>query len=174
MSISDEQIRGIYRETVDELYGYVSRRCGGDRDLSEDVTQETWLRAVREWNKKGIPDRPIAWLTTVARNLLLNQFEKKQAVPLDHASPDEMLDAMDNGSAYESADIAAIVNRALSRMPKDQSGLIEAFHYENHRVAQIAETIGISERAVEGRLRRARENLRKELELTLGTNGGPK
>jgi RNA polymerase sigma-70 factor (ECF subfamily) len=172
--VTDEQIRSIYRETVDGLYGYVSRRCGGDRDLAEDITQETWLRAVRDWSRKGVPESPIAWLTTVARNQLLNLLQKKQMVPLEIVTPDEMLNAIDDGRACESADIAAIVNRALARLPEAQSRLLEAFHYEKCRVAQIADSFGISERAVEGRLRRARESLRKELETALGADGGSK
>ena len=51
--VSEQQIRTIYRETIDRLYGYVSRHCDGDRALAEDVTQETWLRAVREWRREG-------------------------------------------------------------------------------------------------------------------------
>jgi DNA-directed RNA polymerase specialized sigma24 family protein len=39
--LTEDQLRGIYRGTIDRLYGYVSRRCGGDRSLAEDVTQET-------------------------------------------------------------------------------------------------------------------------------------
>ena len=52
--ITEDDIRRIYRETIDDLYGLVLRRCEGDRDLAEDITQETWLRAVRghkgRWN----------------------------------------------------------------------------------------------------------------------------
>jgi DNA-directed RNA polymerase specialized sigma24 family protein len=39
-------------------------------------------------------------------------------------------------------------------------------------MSQIAEAYGISERAVEGRLRRARERLRRELEITLKAERG--
>jgi DNA-directed RNA polymerase specialized sigma24 family protein len=39
-------------------------------------------------------------------------------------------------------------------------------------MSQLAEVYGISERAVEGRLRRARERLRRELEITLKADGG--
>ena len=169
--LTDEELRRIYRETIDALYAYVSRRCGGDRDLAEDVTQETWLRAVRDWHRNGPPDQPIAWLRTVAHNLILNEFRRRQPVSLDDATPDDMLDAMDDGRAHDSADIATVVNRALARLPKSQSRLIEAFHYERSKVAQIATALGISERAVEGRLRRARENLRKQLETALRSHG---
>jgi RNA polymerase sigma-70 factor (ECF subfamily) len=169
--LTDEELRRIYRETIDALYAYVSRRCGGDRDLAEDVTQETWLRAVREWHRKGPPDRPIAWLRTVAHNLILNEFRRRRPVSLEDATPDDMLGAIEDGRAHDSADLAAVVNRALARLPKSQSRLIEAFHYERSKVAQIAHALGISERAVEGRLRRARENLRKQLETALRSNG---
>ena len=63
---SEDDIRRIYRETIDDLYRFVARRCDRDRELAEDVTQETWLRAVRVWHADGLPDRPLAWLTTYA------------------------------------------------------------------------------------------------------------
>ena len=46
---TEDDIRHLYRDTIDDLYGFVSRRSGGDRALAEDVTQETWLRAVKAW-----------------------------------------------------------------------------------------------------------------------------
>jgi RNA polymerase sigma-70 factor (ECF subfamily) len=169
--LTDDDLRRVYRETIDALYAYVSRRCGGDRDLAEDVTQETWLRAVRDWHRRGPPDRPIGWLRTVAHNLILNEFRRRRPVSLDAATPDDLLTAMDDGRAHDSADIATVVNRAQARLPTSQSRLFEAFHYERSKVGQIASSLGISERAVEGRLRRARENLRKHLETALRTNG---
>ena len=57
--ITEDELRRIYGETIDALYGYVSRRCGGQRELAEDVTQETWLRAVRDWRRNGVPDNPL-------------------------------------------------------------------------------------------------------------------
>ena len=170
--MTEEQIRGIYRETIDPLYAWVSRRCGGDRALAEDVTQETWLRAIRQWQWKGRPERPLAWLTTVARNLLFNEFRRRRPLALDAVSALDIIEAADNGQASESAEIAAAVNHALERLPDRQSRLLEAFHFERHSVAQIAHASGLSERAVEGRLRRARIRLRKELETALQTAGG--
>jgi RNA polymerase sigma-70 factor, ECF subfamily len=66
--ISEDLLRQIYRDTIDPLYGYVSRRCGGVRELAEDVTQEAWLRAVRDWRRSGVPDNPMGWLTTRPRS----------------------------------------------------------------------------------------------------------
>src|SRR6188768_3642834 len=69
---SEDRIVAIYRETIDQLYAFVARRCGGDRALAEDVTQEAWLRAVDAWRRGGAPREPLAWLQTTARRLLID------------------------------------------------------------------------------------------------------
>jgi len=69
--------------------------------------------------------------------------------------------------ATDTAEIASVVNRAMTRLPEAEARLLESFHYDRCKMSQIAEAHGISERAVEGRLRRARERLRHELEITL-------
>jgi len=169
--IPDARILAIYRETIDPLYRYVSRNSCGDRSLAEDVTQETWLRAVREWRRKGPPDQPIAWLTTVARNLLASYYRRYSPASLDTVTPGELLAAFDDGRAAESAEMTSLVCRALARLPSAQAALLEAFHFEDRRMAQIAHVSGVSERAVEGRLRRARERLRRELQSMLKVKG---
>jgi len=156
--LSEEEIQRIYRDTIDPLYGYVSRLCGGDRALAEDVTQETWLRAVASWRAKGAPDNALAWLSTVARNLLFNQLRRPPMLPLDDIDPPAAPDDTARGT------IARLVTTALTRLPQRESRLLEAFHLDGVRVAQIAQENGISERAVEGRLRRARAHLRRQLQ----------
>ena len=168
---TEELILATYRETIGSLYGYVSRNCGGDRTLAEDVTQETWLRAVREWRRKGLPDQPIAWLTTVARNLLISYYRRRRPSPLDSVAAGEALAALDNGRAESSAR-TAVVCHALARLPTAEAQLLEAFHFEDQRMSQIAGTLGLSERAVEGRLRRARQKLRRELESLMKIERG--
>jgi RNA polymerase sigma-70 factor (ECF subfamily) len=150
-----DEIRRIYQSTIDELYRFVSRRCNGDRDLAEDITQETWLRAVRAWHAGGVPDNPLAWLTTVSRNLLANHFRVR---------PTELIDDSVPASEPERTDRQTLVQRAMARLPIPQLRLLEAFHFERRRVADIAATNGLSERAVEGRLRRARQQLRQHIE----------
>jgi RNA polymerase sigma factor (sigma-70 family) len=158
--VTEAEMAAIYRDTLDALYGYVSRRCGGVRQQAEDVTQEAWLRAVREWQRSGLPDNPLAWLTTVARNVLLNQLRRAEPVALDAVPDDVIAAALERDEAGDSAEVAAAVNRALGLLPAGEARLLEQFHFERRRMAPLAEEYGISERAVEGRLRRARERLR--------------
>jgi len=161
-----------YNDAVRPLYEYVSRRCGSDRGLAEDVTQETWLRAVVAWKKSGLPDKPVAWLKTVARNLLLNYYRKAPHISLEALPADWEQRLLGDGADGRSPDEAAAVAWGLARLKPAQSKLIEAYHLEGMKVGEIAAELGLSERAVEGRLRRARLKLRKIMKPLVGSSGG--
>jgi RNA polymerase sigma-70 factor, ECF subfamily len=167
-----KQLEEVYDDTIVALFRYASRRCGGNRSLAEDVTQEVWLRAVKHWRRAGIPKAPLAWLTTVARNLIVSHLRQRDPLSLADVPVANILAAVENDAFSDSAVVASAVTRALDRMPAREAKLIEAFHYERCRISQIAADNGLTERAVEGRLRRARERLRRELELTLNIEGG--
>jgi len=168
-SASETEVRRIYRETLDDFYAVVSRRCDGDRDLAEDVVQETWLRAVKAWRADGVPERPMAWLTTVASRILSNHFRRRADDRIDNR--DNAIPAADVGDQRDAFERRSLVERAIARLPVLQTRLLEAFHFDRRPVAEIASSLGVSERAVEGRLRRARQNLRREIERDASTDG---
>jgi RNA polymerase sigma-70 factor (ECF subfamily) len=62
-----------------------------DLDLAEECAQDAFVQALQTWAQTGIPDRPGAWLTTIARNrardLLRRQAVARRALPL--LAPDE-------------------------------------------------------------------------------------
>lgn len=170
--ITEAELERIYDDTIVELYAFASRRCGGKRELAEDVTQETWVRALRHWRAHGAPNNPIGWLTTVARNLIVSHFRRQETLSFDSVSQAEVLAAVDTDTISDSAEVASLVSQALTRIPEAEARLLETFHYDRLKMSQLAEVYGISERAVEGRLRRARERLRREIEITLKTHRG--
>jgi RNA polymerase sigma-70 factor (ECF subfamily) len=165
--VSETDIPEVYRRTIGPLYAYVSRRCGGERALAEDVVQETWLRAVDVWRRQGVPDTPAAWLTTVAHNLLVTHFRRRRPVALDAAVAENALAAVDEGIGSKSADTAQLIQWGLAQLPQSEAGILEAFHFDERPTASIAKDLRLSDRAVEGRLRRARLKLRRVIEKTI-------
>jgi len=51
-------------------------RVTGDWDLAEECAQDAYARALERWPVDGVPDRPGAWLTTVARNRALDVLRR--------------------------------------------------------------------------------------------------
>jgi RNA polymerase sigma-70 factor, ECF subfamily len=159
--VPDETILAVYHATLDALYAYVSRRCDGDRAMAEDVVQDTWLRAVAAWPDQGLPEQPIAWLKTVSRNILLNRRRRSTPVSLGDLAPVDANQWLDRQCEAETEEL---VRHAVSQLSPSRARLLERYHFEGYSVAEIAGSDGISERAVEGRLRRARQALRREIE----------
>ncbi len=60
----------------------------GDWDLAEDCAQDAFAQALKVWPRDGIPRRPGAWLTTVARNRALDRLRRhaSEAVKLQQAA----------------------------------------------------------------------------------------
>jgi RNA polymerase sigma-70 factor, ECF subfamily len=48
----------------------------GDWDLAEECAQDAFAQALRSWPRDGVPRRPGAWLTTVARNRALDRLRR--------------------------------------------------------------------------------------------------
>lgn len=68
----------LYDRYVDVVYRYVLFRLG-DRDLAEDVTSETFLRALRRITSVSYQGRDVgAWFVTIARNIILDHVKSSR------------------------------------------------------------------------------------------------
>jgi len=70
--IVDELAR---REGPRILAGLIGR-FGGSFDLAEDALQDAYEKALSSWPAAGIPDRPAAWLTTVAQRFAIDRVRR--------------------------------------------------------------------------------------------------
>jgi len=156
--VTDTDVLETYRATIRPLYAYVSRRVGGNRTLAEDLVQETWMRALDAWPRRGVPAEPLGWLITVAHNAMVSHFRRARpevdAATIDLEAP---------SFTPDDPDAATMVSWGLARLRRGHAELLEAFYFEGRSVRQIAADRGKSERAIEGRLRRARAALKKKL-----------
>ena len=158
--LAEDDLVRTYRATIRPLYAYVSRRVGGDRSLAEDLVQETWMRALDSWPKRGVPDEPLAWLVRVARNTLVSHFRRVQPDLRDPAS----LDLEAAAFSTDGPDTATIVGWGMARLRRAHADVLEQFYFDGKSVREIAAAQSTSERAIEGRLRRARAKLKKHLD----------
>ena len=65
----------VFREEAGRLTSALLRMLG-DFDVAEEIVQDALLVALERWPVEGIPERPGAWLLTVARHRALNQLSR--------------------------------------------------------------------------------------------------
>jgi RNA polymerase sigma factor (sigma-70 family) len=141
---------------------------------AEELAQETFVRV---WQQRGkfrsdAPFRP--WLFAIAVNLARNRlrwWRRRPEVALEVWSETDVgavgssrQGAVTVGSAsLERAERAATVRDAIAALPLELREAIVLFEYEQLSHAEIAEALNSAPKAVESRLYRAREKLRKTL-----------
>lgn len=157
----------IYRETVRPLYGYMGKCSGRNQALTEDIVQESYLRALASWNRKSVPDNPLAWLKRVARNILIDYLRQKKwdSKAVTDIYPDTR--GRTSEDAFESLEIFL----AITSLGRKKAMILEAFYYDGLSVREIASEMAVSERAVEGLLRRARQSLKSLLPDSIPPGG---
>lgn len=83
MSVQEHShaIRQAVSEAHRTEWAYVlasTTRVTRDFDLAEECVQDAYIRALDTWEQEGIPDRPGAWLTTVAKRRALDLLRREQ------------------------------------------------------------------------------------------------
>ena len=70
-----ERIAGIYADGWSRIVAAMIRLTG-DWDLAEECAQDAFAQALQKWPDSGMPDQPLAWLTTTARNRAIDRMRR--------------------------------------------------------------------------------------------------
>lgn len=168
----------LYDRYVDGVYRYVILRVG-DRCLAEDVTSETFLRALRRITSISYQGRDVgAWFTTIARNLVLDHV-KSSRFRLEVVT-DEVADPATPGAAVAGATgapgpeqqvISRHTNDELLRcvgdLGEDQRECVILRFIQGYSVSETARIMDRGEGAVKALQHRAIRRLAKLLPDTL-------
>ena len=66
---------GAFREEWGRITAALIHQTG-DWDLAEECAQDAFTQALRRWPRDGVPNRPGAWLMTVARNGAIDRLRR--------------------------------------------------------------------------------------------------
>jgi RNA polymerase sigma-70 factor (ECF subfamily) len=145
-------ISAFYREFVDDVFAFACFRLGGHRADAEDVTQETFMTALRSVGSFGGRSSLRTWLFGIARNKAHERLrERGRGQPL----PD--LEAVDlSEEVAQSEETAARVGAALAEIAPEYRRALEDKYVRGFSLAEIAQKRGRSVKATESLVVRAR------------------
>ena len=80
----DKQLDHLFRNEYAKVIAILTKRYGVNHiEDIEDVVQETFLKAMKLWGYKSVPDNPTAWLVSVARNGMIDLLRRQKKMSLD-------------------------------------------------------------------------------------------
>lgn len=162
----------LYDRYFDRVYSLVFNQVDRNRDVAEDIVQETFLAALK--SAKGFRGRSSAytWLCSIAYHKVADYYrrqsrERKRMV--SGVDVDTVDDAENPGrqpqpdSLIESAETRQVVNEALSKLPWDYRQVLILKYVEELSVQEISQIMDRSPKSVEGLLTRSRKALQTHL-----------
>ena len=79
-----DQFDLVYREYFDPVYRY-ALSLSGDAHAAEEITQETFFKAMRALDRFRGESSLKSWLFSIARNAWISELRRKKAAPLEQA-----------------------------------------------------------------------------------------
>jgi RNA polymerase sigma-70 factor (ECF subfamily) len=164
-----DQVYDTYRSRVFAFLVRLAR----NRDVAEDLLEETWLRLARHASRLAPDTRIAAWLFTVARNLYWSYCRSRR---LEEESASSLIDLWPVPSPLPSPFDEAVaqelderVERAFGSLPAAYREVLWLVAVEGLSPGEAARVCGVRPEALRQRLARARALLRKAMDNDLHT-----
>ncbi|MGH9135228.1 MAG: RNA polymerase sigma factor [Ilumatobacteraceae bacterium] len=155
-----DAVRGVYRE-YGRLVFAVARNMLASRELAEEATQQTFVKA---WQAASNFDATRAlgpWLTTIARRTCIDLHRRearRSATNLDDVSaahPSLVTAEPDIAERYD----AWAVRQAIDELPDDERTVVRLQHVEGLSHSEVADQLGVPIGTVKSRSFRAHRRL---------------
>jgi RNA polymerase sigma-70 factor, ECF subfamily len=155
---ADAVITALYQAYRAPLLVFVLRLTGRDRQLAEDVVQETMVRAWRAAGRLDLSEPSLMpWLAAVARRIVIDEHRRRRARPAETgegAVADLTVD--DDTSATE---LRVAVADALGQLTSSHRQVLNETFLRDQTASQAAATLGIPVGTVKSRVHYALRGL---------------
>lgn len=131
-----------------------------DKALAEDAVQETFLKAYRSMGSFRSESSQRTWLMRIAMNTCRDLSRSGWFRFMDRRYTPDMLPEASTPFDQEEEDLVS----SVMQLPRKHREVILLHYYQGMSTIEIADSLGIAQSSVSGRLKRAREKLRVILE----------
>lgn len=149
----------LFEAHFEKLYRYLNR-LSGEPDLAADLAQETFIKL---YQRGSAPDRPEAWLITVATNLFRNDrttgSRRSRLLALWQGAAAPAGAARSPADGAEVGETRKLVRKALDRMPAREREML-LLKAEGYGYRDIARALNLNEGSVGTLLARAKRTFR--------------
>jgi len=152
----------IYDQYIDKIYRFIFLKVNS-RDVAEDLTSETFLRAFESMKTNNI-ENPQAFLYRIARNLVTDHYREKGRTQIVSAEYVPVIDP--KGDLEEKAILNSDMEQvrlAINNLKEDYQNVVIWHYLDDLSIPEIAKMMDRSEEAARVLLHRALKALKNEI-----------
>jgi RNA polymerase sigma-70 factor (ECF subfamily) len=153
-----------HRRYAPRLFRYLLVATRGDEQTAGDAMQAAFVRAVRHARVFHTEEAHWGWLTLLARHALA---DARRAAGRWRAFLARFTRPMPGPPWCEPDPLPELLDQALAGLPETERSLLERKYFAAASIRELAIDAGVSEKAIESRLTRARQRLRQSILLQL-------
>jgi RNA polymerase sigma-70 factor (ECF subfamily) len=163
-------VDAAFREEWGRVVATLIRRTG-DWDVAEECAQEAFAEALRRWPVDGVPQRPGAWLTTVAGNRAIDRLRRgargaelleqagREALPQSDTDEDAMPELFDETDEIEDDRLRLIFTCCHPALPLEGRVALTLRSLAGLTTAEIARAFLVPEATMAKRLTRTKAKI---------------
>lgn len=158
--------RQFHDRYFDRLYRFLLVVARGQEQEARDALQQTFLRVIKHARAFTEEEAFWCWLKVVARSAARDagRREHRYSVLLQHFTARLRLDAKPQVAGDEEENCLQVaLEESMAEMEPEERALLRAKYIEGSTVREISRDNQLTEKAVEGRLGRARQVLREKV-----------
>jgi len=157
----------LYHEVASPLFKFIAKRLGRDKAAVEEIFEETIVAGWRGYKTFEHKSSYFTWLCRIALNKIADYYhdqvnnKSRLIVPLIEELTRPDLTGMSPEENLALKELRNSVNDCLNLLPYEKRRLLWFRYWKDYSYEKIGRILGVSERAVEGRLYRAKEEFSK-------------
>jgi len=155
-----EDFEVIYTEYYQRIYAFLFKMCQ-DRDLSEELTQESFYQALKSFHRYDGSCSLFTWLAAIAKNTYFKHLRKashrqSELYPIDDLSPATGEEDDPAILLQKRAELEAL-RRIVDRLPEKYRDVVILRIYGDLPFTEIARSLKISENSAKVLFYRAKK-----------------
>jgi RNA polymerase sigma-70 factor, ECF subfamily len=166
----DAAFSEIVKIYLGSIYNFVFRIVG-DRDMAEDLTQVTFVKAWKNLKRFDQNKNFRTWLFAIAKNTAFDYLKKKKELPFSSFADEEGNNFLENvadeedlpDEILERKDIAEEMELILQKLPPHYRAILLLHYKEAFSLHEIAEILDEPYNTIKSRHQRGLGKLKKEL-----------
>lgn len=169
----------LYETFREDIYYFILKTVSNDRELAEDLTQDTFVEILETIGKLQEPAAFVTWSKQIAYHKCTAYFRKRKELLADENEDGySVFDTIEEeneefipDAALDKEDLKNTITAMINELPEEQKSALVLRYFNEISVKEIAQIQGVTEGTVKSRLNYGRKAIKQSVEAYEKKNG---